>query len=337
MAATVCANALLHLLDDSDSSEDSDEEKTKPGKGSFHHAKRTSIPGIDVFGNMSTREAMLKQNTGMTLNCFCKLVSLVESSVLKPRQGTIVHQTKLNVYNRVLMAVLWLHNYSKYNELALLFGVSASYVSLELHHILPIFSVVLRSEIRWPSEDERKTLRGSMANVGEGALFIIDTTKQLVNRSNNPVIERKEYSGIIDDHCRIAQAICLYDGSFVDFEAGYIAIHHDSYTYRHSKVGSNPQSYLSEGEYLIADSAYHGFNEILTSYSREECEEDPQRRLFNHALSNARVRIENQFGILKLRFSCTKERWRHVNRAMQAISMLCAAELTNFIKRIDHE
>jgi len=85
-------------------------------------------------------------------------------------------KTLLSTRNRVLLTFMWFQLHWCYSEVLLVFGVNESYVSQELHHIVPIIYWVYCYEIQWPSAATRALLEGTMGEVNAGALASMDFT-----------------------------------------------------------------------------------------------------------------------------------------------------------------
>lgn len=68
------------------------------------------------------------------------------------------------------------------------------------------------------------------------------------------------------------------------------------------------ENFFSEGEYILADSAYAVTKNIIPIIKRQGRTElsDEQKR-FNLAVSRTRIAVEHAFGILKTRFQCLRE------------------------------
>jgi hypothetical protein len=127
-------------------------------------------------------------------------------AIVMPRAGgDRVRRCKMTPINRLLMVYLWLKHYSHYDELSSGFGIASSVLSLEIRHILSIICVALRYEIRWPSEDERRELHGSISAKIPSAVMCVDATKQVMR--DFKAHSANDYTGAVGEQVRNTQVV----------------------------------------------------------------------------------------------------------------------------------
>jgi len=102
------------------------------------------------------------------------------------------------------------------------------------------------------------------------------------------------------------QAICDHDLILTNVVARWPGSTHDSRIFENSNICARLERREIQG-ILIGDNGYplgpYLITPLLTCTTREQ-------RHFNYALCNARVKIENVFGIWKRRFPCSRQQLR---------------------------
>lgn len=89
--------------------------------------------------------------------------------------------------------------------------------------------------------------------------------------------------------------------------AGHPGSAHDQRVLDASSLGRTPEVFLSENEYLLADSGYKPTDWMITPFKKPRNQPLPQdEKTFNRILSKQRVAVENAFGFLKNRFQNLK-------------------------------
>lgn len=83
---------------------------------------------------------------------------------------------------------------------------------------------------------------------------------------------------------------------------------HDARIFAECDMARNVTNYLTENEWIAADSAYRLSKQVITPFRKNARQSTSEcRKAFNKYFSSFRVRIEHCFGILKERFGSLKE------------------------------
>jgi DDE superfamily endonuclease len=101
------------------------------------------------------------------------------------------------------------------------------------------------------------------------------------------------------------QAICDNDKLIRNVAVGFPASVHDSRVFLNSPIGQQPENYLSDGQWLAADSAYRLTENVLTPFrDNSTFGTKPQRSKFNiHFSGNLSVYIYKQIEIIFMPYS----------------------------------
>lgn len=102
------------------------------------------------------------------------------------------------------------------------------------------------------------------------------------------------------------QIIYDSDKRIIGFHAGCAGSCADSTVFKRMDVYKDPRSHFSQGQYLIADSAYSLTTTCIPSY-KAPWTNLQENRDFNHCVAMARVRNEHTIGILKSRWGSLRE------------------------------
>ncbi len=122
------------------------------------------LGGNDVYREAKKHEPNFFALTRMTIIEFEKLHDVVHEKIQYCRndkglseeenRSRLCRTTKLDTKNRLLLVVMWLAGYNKYSFFQILFDVSRSTISRDIHHILPILFMHYKKFVRFPSEEE---------------------------------------------------------------------------------------------------------------------------------------------------------------------------------------
>ncbi len=111
-------------------------------------------------------------NSKHTIPQFKEILTLTRSRIEEPRNihmrftpeeqaARLPCSCVLSTRNRLLLAFIWLAHYPTYMSLGSQFGVDASFVSMDLHHVISAIIDTMKNEIQWPSATERHTLHNT--------------------------------------------------------------------------------------------------------------------------------------------------------------------------------
>ncbi len=233
-------------------------------------------------------------------------------------------KTLLSTRNRVLLAFMWLRLYWCYTELVLVFGVNESYVSRKVRHIIPIIYWVYRPEIRWPTEENRELLEGTLADVDEDAIRTMDIT--ITPRHHSIFFDEQYYR---DDKGRAFLnnfGVVDFRGLWMECESGYRGRALDQRAFVLSDVGSGEKPVAKKKkkkQKILADCGFTTEDRVLTPHNKDN---ETSRKHKAH-----RCGIETNFRDLKLLRALQAESCH--GPAFQAIYAAAGARLCNHLWR----
>lgn len=190
-----------------------------------------------------------------------------------------------------------------------LFAIGEGTVVLYTQRCCTAIYSLWKEEIRWPTIQERlkakERIKNSAYSLWENCIGIVDgtflrfrwrpLTKDISLQYFN---HRKKAYGlhatvICDDQRRIIHFTSLFPGAV-----------HDARAFKHTQLWNNPQNFICQDQFILADSAYPLTHWCLTPFKcprRGQLDDDHKH--FNKKLSAFRVRIEHTIGILKARWA----------------------------------
>ena len=92
------------------------------------------------------------------------------------------------------------------------------------------------------------------------------------------------------------QIICNERRETIYYQVGYPGSCPDTVCFRTCDIFRNPQRYLSNGEYILADGGYLLNNRTLIPYRNPQ---EFEKQVFNQKISSARNIVEHGMGIIK--------------------------------------
>ena len=207
----------------------------------------------------------------------------------------------------------------------LLFGVNESFVSRELHHIIPIIYWYYEKDIVWPSSETRKELEGTL-DIDKNAIASMDFT---ITPRKHSALNDEYYRG--DKHQPFLNSFGVSDfrGIFLNFEPGFQGRAADQHSFVLTHLGKGDLQ-LEDNQRILADGGFSSRDDrIQTPYTYEDSV-DIRRHKAN------RCSIETDFRTLKI-MKAAAEKSRH-SASFQALSIGAIARLRNhFIrKRLDN-
>lgn len=156
--------------------------------------------------------------------------------------------------------------------------------------------------IQWPNEAEKKIIEQTMDNKLPKCIGYVDGSH--INLNEAPVYDPESYYTRKQRYALQIQAICDNDYLIRNIFVGFPGSVHDARVFANSDIGTNPDKYLNNGQWIAGDSAYPNSEYIVTPFRLNSTTGTPQeRRKFNKHFSSFRVAIECCFGILKQVFS----------------------------------
>lgn len=165
---------------------------------------------------------------------------------------------------------------------------------------------IKQKHLKWPDTQERTKITAETNHELSGCVGYLDATE--IKLCDAPVISPESYFSRKHHYSVKLQGICDYTGKLRYVTIGYPGSVHDSRIFRECAFSNNINHFLSNMEFIAADSAYQLSSHVITPYRRNSREVSRDRLVrFNKYFSRYRVRIEHVFGKLKEIFSSLKE------------------------------
>lgn len=210
----------------------------------------------------------------------------------------------MSVVFQVMVFLFWLACGTSYRVVSVAFTMPRTTVFRVIEKVLQKVVSLMREIVRLPSLNSLPAVGQGFARLAGSAVFSQcagaidgchirimcppDLHDQYINRKLSYSIQMQ---GIVDNN-----------GKFVDILAGYPGSVHDTRVFRNSAIFR--QSLYPPAEYfIIGDSGYPCRKEPVTIITPfKEPGLTVEKRAFNHALSKARIVVEQSFGAMKTRW-----------------------------------
>eukprot|EP00794_Sanderia_malayensis_P009556 gene9556-10543_t len=218
------------------------------------------------------------------------------------------------VPKRVAVALWWLANGGSYRSVGQTFGISRSIVCRITKDFVGVMVLLRDRYIRWPrSLEECTKCIKTFENLSPlpNILGAVDGTHIEIIAPENSTVDffnRKQRYSIS------CQGVCDGNLIFLSMSAGFPGSIHDSRMLRNSWVYAEAtsreilripvfmlNSMVSIAPYLVGDAAYPLSDWLIKPFPYEK-NMQYRPKMFNLALSQARVSIERAFGMLKSRW-----------------------------------
>ena len=267
----------------------------------------------------------------MTRSSFRKLVRLLKTNeVFTKRQRPCEAQ---------LLVFLYSYGCTDNNntKLGRIFGFGSGTVSLYIKRVKQAILSMKASVIYWPSKEERVQLSKRIyieykfpncVGIMDGTLIFLKEKPEYCGEDYNT---RKGGYGVTslivcDDLSRVMYYLCGWAGST-----------HDNRVWRNSNMCLNPESYFSDKEYLLSDSAYTPCNCVVAAFKKGSSTDIPDhaKDWFNTQLAKPRIKLEHCNGLLKGRFPILTninvkiKKRRHVKKVVEIFE--CCVILHNLL------
>jgi hypothetical protein len=159
--------------------------------------------------------------------------------------------------------------------------------------------------ISWPEVDERLEMEEMMIDKLPKCMGFIDGSHIPLDEA--PSTDPESYFTRKQRYAIQIQAICDMERRIRNIKVGFPGSVHDARVFANSSFGRNPGHFLSDGQWVAADSAYAVSPFLVTPFRNNAAVGNQrQRREFNKYFSGFRVNIECCFGILKETFASLK-------------------------------
>ena len=188
------------------------------------------------------------------------------------------------------------------------FDVSVSTVFTIRNMFIKCLSELRTKFIVWPNSTEKALIKEKFKNISgfPGVIGAIDGSHITIVPN---VSQQTSYQNRYGTHSILLQAICNSDKIFTNVTVGFPGACNDAHvlanSYIFKKIAENGGgSYFSDTDHIIGDKIYPLKKWLLVPFKGLHLREDQSR--YNKALSKTRVKIENAFSLLKIR-------WRRLN------------------------
>lgn len=254
-----------------------------------------------------------KENFRISRRTFEYIVRVVGPDLAK--RDTRLRQS-IPVNKRVAVALWRLATGDTYRSTGLQFGIGRCTAMLITHDFCEALAKRATEFIKFP-ETEQEVLQsiGLFTNKSPFPHVVGAVDGSHIALKTVPVNERIEYFNRKQDYSIVIQGVADASFRFLDVSTGYPGSIHDARILRLSKLQreidqgtwlNGPSKIIGSSEVgplLVGDSAYPLSVWLMKPFKQTPTLTESQLR-FNRALSQARVVIEQAFGILKGRWRC---------------------------------
>ncbi len=298
--------------------------------------KGCSVGGNDVYTEAKRHAPNFFALTRMTVGEFENLHAQVRFDISACRIKNEFDEnneyrpcrvTKLNTKNRLLMTVMWLAGYCKYSWFQLLFGVSKSTISRDIHHVLPILYCYYKSFIRFPSPEEIDSkMQETRSIFSKHFSHYFAKTDCTHSATRRPSVHQKAFfRGDKRKHSILSSVTTTKDDIIIHLAVNIPGANNDSAVFRNSSL----PNLISNG-IVIADGGYPGCSNVLIPLKNVDHFSILQFR--NEMLAKDRVGVEGAIGEMK-RFNVFESKFRH-QRSMHGFAAVTVAGIINCRKGV---
>jgi len=215
----------------------------------------------------------------------------------------------------VLWALYFLHNYPTQDIMETIFKTNKETLTSWIWKVIIIFTEVIIPKFKIIDIDKRTFLKYSTLSL------VIDGTECPINRPSNNETQRLYYSGKKKQHTIKYIVGCdINTGKILFVDGSYPGSYHDMKIATLSQITDK----LPSNEYILADKAYIGDQNIIVPFKRNDIVMDEQV-FINSFINQVRVIIENVYGRMKA-WKCLVMDWRHdLDIHNYAFKFICGA------------
>lgn len=288
----------------------------------YNIARRSGIKKRRKMPPQRNREVILDartnvfEQTGLFEDEFLNICNLVENSVVSPR--AVVAKKKvaasLGSRSRILLVLDWLKSYHTYAELGRTYGVSKSFVSRDIKHILPLLWQKL-DFIKWDMPNW--SWIANTLDSGDRFSGIIDCTSHFRYKVHPRSCDlyRTDKKGFFIT----AQVVIDNHGLIRSVHLG-LGHNNDQQMWKLTEMG--PKIQLSDLN-LLGDRGY--------THPRVYTPVDDFGWIWNEDVASRRVRVEHKFAAVKNTWSFTDAVVHHSLEVHQMGLIVCY-QLSNIVK-----
>ncbi|KAG4070931.1 hypothetical protein HA402_001368 [Bradysia odoriphaga] len=172
-----------------------------------------------------------------------------------------------------------------------------------------VFKAILSVEqtyLTWPSAEERLNIVDETMNELPHCILYTDGCE--VELADRPSLNGDVYLSKSKVYSVKLQGTCDYKKRLRQINIGYPGSVHDSRIFSNCPIATNPTAYITEPQWIAADSAYKLSSTVITPFRKNSNQlTEKDRKDFNQYFSTYRVRIEHVFGLMKEKFPSLKK------------------------------
>ncbi|KNE90011.1 hypothetical protein PSTG_16529 [Puccinia striiformis f. sp. tritici PST-78] len=182
------------------------------------------------------------------------------------------------------------------------FRISDGSVELYTNRCLMAILRLQSPLVAWPSATHRSDILEGFKEVGfDGCIGLIDGS--LVVLSTCPEKDGPDYYSRKGSYGIVTLLVCDQDKNITYVYTGWPGCSHDQRLMANCALTTSPTDYFSEGQYLLADSAFVPMENVVPAFRRPRNQPlTDEQHNFNCHLSGVCVTIENCIGLWKNRF-----------------------------------
>ncbi len=251
------------------------------------------------------------------------------------REGTN-YRDSLTVEHIVAMGLYKLAHSVRYNSMQHLFGVGGSTAQNACVDFNRAIWAHKKEFIGW--RDKTKTLEAFRNKGFPGCLGAIDGCHIPIARPHGVGATYKSYKGF---HSIVLQGVVDENMRFCSVDIGNPGRNHDAQTYRTSKFFQEAESNFGFSSdftikvtvggrahkvkpYVLGDPAYPLSRWLIKGYPGSKVSESKEFAYFTYRQSSARMKVEQAFGILKVRWQrLGNAHQAHIRNHVEAVGAAC--------------
>lgn len=263
------------------------------------------------------------------------LVGIIRDNIQFQADNPFIPQAPVEVQLKVALFRLGTKGVS-IKKVAWVFGVSDGSVSVYTWRCIHALVSLEREYICWPNRERKQEVSAwfdehkyfpDIIGVIDGITFPFQSA---------PEYETVAWITRKCDYAMGATGVCDHQGIFTYFSTGYIGSMHDSVAYKNTDLHMDQEAYFQGRQRLMADAAYGISPTIMPRYKNATGDQ----LTFNYLHGSARSKIENAFGMLKMKFQSLQNLPVPVKNAEDidktADWVLACVVLHNFIRMNAH-
>ena len=298
---------------------------------------------MTVYEKLRRRPAVFRSLTGVSIREFETLYQQLVDDIERHDETRLEQRARQRAVgagrryqhdarNRLLMALIWLRIYPTYDVLGFIFDLDKSNISRNLKGVLAVMVDQLDDEIEWPDKARRKQKMDQFMQEFPEVAAIVDATEQPTQRPQDPVEQKRHYSGKKKRHTLKTQVVVGPDGELMGHSETVPGSKHDKTLYDDSRVGER----LDEDEAMMGDKGFQGIQKdrlaVLPDKKPKGGELTDDQKARNRRISHYRIVVENTICQLKT-FRVLAHVYRHARESHSDVFAIVAALVNRRIRR----